>query len=111
MTKNHIFLASLVGALPGALLVYFSVMVFINYGGGPTINYQAMVGVILALGATLVVIPPAILVLYPSPKAASKPAKKETPVAGAAEDEVEEIDEMEMEVEEEEAPKKGKKKK
>ncbi len=75
MSKNGLLLVSLVGAIPGALLVYLMVMAFVNYAAGPTMWPKALAGMSLLCGLLLAVMPIGIFV-YGGPKTEKAPAEK-----------------------------------
>jgi len=75
VSKNGLLLVSLVGAIPGALLVYLMVMAFVNYAAGPTLWPKALAGMSLLCGLLLAVMPIGIFV-YGGPKTEKAPAEK-----------------------------------
>jgi hypothetical protein len=76
VSKNGLFLVSLVAAVPGGLLVYLMVMAFLNHAGGPTMWPKALAGTALLIGLVLAVMPFGILV-FGGPKAEkAAPEKK-----------------------------------
>jgi hypothetical protein len=74
VTKLQVMLTSLVAAIPGALLAYFMVMVFLNFGGGSSGFFKGLAGVSLLLGAMLALMPVGILV-FAGPKSEKKKPK------------------------------------
>lgn len=62
MTKLQVALISLVAAIPGALLAYLMVMVFLNFSGGSSGFLKGLAGVSLLMGATLALMPAGIFV-------------------------------------------------
>ncbi|HVW02704.1 MAG TPA: hypothetical protein VHB77_20270 [Planctomycetaceae bacterium] len=90
MTKTQVVLTSLVAALPGAMLSYLLVMVFLQYGGGKTVMMQALAAITLLLSIAAV-LAPAGLWVFGGPAA---PRKKKGGEAAEA-DEVEEAGEVE----------------
>ena len=75
MSKNGLLLVSLVGAIPGAFVVYVMVMAFVNYAAGPAVWPKALAGMSLLCGLLLAVMPIGIFV-YGGPKAEKAPAEK-----------------------------------
>ncbi len=75
MTKNGLFLVSLVAALPGGLLVYLMVIAFASYAAGPSVWLKALAGMAFVIGLLLAVMPVGILV-FGGPKAEKAPEKK-----------------------------------
>ncbi len=69
-------LTSLITAIPGALLVFVTVMSFLRYAGGWSIGTQALSGLLLLIGLGLALMPVGIYVLG-GPKA-EKEAKDES---------------------------------
>lgn len=76
MSKNALVLTSLITAIPGALLVFVTVMSFLRYAGGWSIGIQALSGLLLLIGLGLALMPVGIYVLG-GPKA-EKEAKAES---------------------------------
>lgn len=90
MTKFQVLLASLVAALPAGVLSVMLVLVFLNYGGGPNLTFQALVAATLGSSTLITLMPLGILVFYrdgsspvkaSAPKAAAAPIIDEEPVA------------------------------
>lgn len=75
MSKNGLLLVSLVGAIPGAVLVYLMVMAFVSFAAGPSLWPKALAGLALLIGLLLAVMPVGIFV-FGGPKA-EKASKKE----------------------------------
>ena len=61
MTKIHLFLTSLVTAIPGLLLAYLSVMAFLNYAGGGSVVLKGVTGLLLVVGLGMPVLSATIL--------------------------------------------------
>jgi midasin (ATPase involved in ribosome maturation) len=98
VTKTQVVLTSLVAALPGVVLSYLLVMVFLSYGGGKTVMMQALAAITLLLSIAAV-LAPAGLWVFGGPAA---PRKKKA-AKDAEGGEGEEGDEDAAEVEEVEA--------
>jgi hypothetical protein len=75
VSKNGLLLVSLVGAIPGAFVVYVMVMAFVNYAAGPAVWPKALAGMSLLCGLLLAVMPIGIFV-YGGPKTEKAPAEK-----------------------------------
>jgi hypothetical protein len=76
VTKNGLFLVSLVAAVPGAVLVYLMVMSFLHFAGGQSMWPKALAGMSLLIGLLLTFMPVGIF-LYGGPKS-EKDADKES---------------------------------
>lgn len=76
MNKNGLMLVSLVGAIPGAVLVFLMAMAFINYAAGPTMWSKALAGTALLVGLLLTSMP--LIVFVRGGSKAEKPAEKES---------------------------------
>ena len=81
MSKNGLFLVSLVAAVPGAVLVYLMVMSFLQYAGNSSTWPKALAGMALLVGLLLTLMPVGILV-FGGRKAEKAPVKE--PSAGSA---------------------------
>lgn len=90
MSKNGLFLTSLVAAIPGVILACLMVMAFVNYAGGPTWWVKILAGMLLLIGMLLTAMPVGIM-LFAGPKAekAPKTEKNEAAEKEAAEAESE----------------------
>ncbi|MBS0264965.1 MAG: hypothetical protein JSS02_23735 [Planctomycetes bacterium] len=103
MSKNGLILASLVGAIPGALITYLMVMAFINFAGGPTVLHKILCVLSMLIGLLLTALPIGIFVLGgpKSEKNAKKDAddedsgKKAGKSSRKKEDEDDEVEEIE----------------
>lgn len=81
MSKNGLMLVSLVGAIPGAGLVFLMAMAFLNYAAGPTIWPKALAGTAFLVGLLLTSMPLVIFVTG-RPKAEKAAEKKSDEEAG-----------------------------
>lgn len=84
MSKNGLILTSLVGAIPGLLLVVLMAMAFVNYAGGPGAIHKVLCVTALLIGLLLMAMPVGIFVLA-GPKAEKAPAKKDEEAAEVVE--------------------------
>jgi hypothetical protein len=84
VSKNGLFLTSLVAAIPGAVLACLMVMAFVNYAGGPTWWVKILAGMLLLIGALLAAMPVGIF-LFAGPRA-EKPPKDEAVERAASAD-------------------------
>lgn len=81
VSKLQLFLVSLIGAIPGALLAFLSVMAFLNYAGGSSMLLKAITGLLAAVGAFMPILSAMILL---SGRGAGKPAKEDAAKPAAA---------------------------
>jgi hypothetical protein len=82
VSKNSLILVSLVGAIPGALLVGLMALAFLSYAGGPTMWVKALAVVSLLIGLLLTAMPVGIFV-FAGPKAEKAPKEKSGDEAGS----------------------------
>lgn len=87
MSKLNLMLVSLVAAIPGAALAVMLVMAFLNYGGGATVAFQGLAGLVLLLSAVVTLMPVGIFVMGPKSEKAAR--------AAATGDDIEVVDEAE----------------
>jgi hypothetical protein len=84
VSKNGLFLTSLVAAIPGAVLACLMVMAFVNYAGGPTWWVKVLAGMLLLIGMLLAAMPVGII-LFAGPKAEKAPKTEKDEAAGKSE--------------------------
>lgn len=91
MTKTQVVLTSLVAALPGAILSYLLVMVFLQFGGGKTVMMQALAAITLLMSIATV-LAPAGLWVFGGPSA---PRRKKAAKTADGDEDAEEVEEVE----------------
>ncbi|MFO1019509.1 MAG: hypothetical protein U0903_02235 [Planctomycetales bacterium] len=87
MTKFQVLLASLVAAVPAGVLSVMLVLVFLNYGGGPNLTFQALVAATLGSSTFVTLMPLGILVFYRDGEAAVKAAAPQAAAAAIIDEE------------------------
>jgi hypothetical protein len=71
VSKLQLFLVSLIGAIPGAVLAFLAVMAFLNFAGGSSMLLKATTGLLAAVGAFMPILSAMILL---SGRGEGKPA-------------------------------------
>ena len=92
MTKGNLIATSLVGAIPGGFLAYFTIMAFINYAENMAVMLQVVTGTTLLFAVLMALSPIAILLFskgQPKEEAAEESAASSAvaPVMDDAEEE------------------------
>jgi len=95
VTKTQVVLTSLVAALPGAVLSYLLIMVFLSYGGGKTVMMQALAAITLLLSIAAVLAPAGLWVFGGPAAPRKKNAGKDAEGGDEAGEDAAEVEEVE----------------